>query len=83
MNNLHGRWREKVAVQEAMAIFRSILEALVDSVNTHKPVTEGCIVGFHLLTSNMSQYDNLNVLFREPVWSADHEQVRQVIDHTL
>ena len=32
----------------------------------------------------MSQYDNLlNVLLREPVWSADHEQVRQFNDHTL
>ena len=25
MNNLHGRWREKVAVQEAMAIFNIII----------------------------------------------------------
>jgi len=32
----------------------------------------------------MSQYDNLlNILSREPIWSADHEQVRHFNDHAL
>ena len=58
----------------------------MDSVlkDADKPVTEGCTVDFHLKNSNMLQYDNLlNVLVGEPVWWADHEQVRQFNDHTL
>jgi len=67
-----------------MAIFRSIRKALAaDSVlkDAHRPVTT-IAFHFHLVTSNMSQYDNLlNVLFKEPVWSAAHEEVRQFNDH--